>query len=112
MNKEQFKQSGGKWLGTARTWVQWNCKNGDRVTWGSNDILNPPLTIKKVEDLAGDVAFTAHQETKLNQNNTLQQIKSEVSELKEQLEWYRDNDDIPSCFLNYVCRIEKLIGKE
>jgi len=59
MEKEKFKKQGGEWLGAARSWLQWHCINGDRVTWGSNDVLIPHFTVEKIEDLAGDVAHAA-----------------------------------------------------
>ena len=44
-------RQGGKWLGMARSWVQSHKLNGDKVTWGSNDVLNPPMTIREVEEV-------------------------------------------------------------
>jgi len=55
----ELYKKGGKWLGAARTWLQWNTKNGDRVTWGSNDVIEPHLTVKQIEDLAAHVAAAA-----------------------------------------------------
>ena len=57
MLKHNFKSSGGEWLGAVRTWIQWNCVNGDRVTWGSNENLIVPITVKRLEDAAGDAAW-------------------------------------------------------
>ena len=51
----EYTKGGGPWLGAARSWVQWNCKNGSDVTWGSNEELVPPLTIRQVEELAARV---------------------------------------------------------
>jgi hypothetical protein len=45
-------KKGGKWLGETRNWLQWNTKNGDSVTWNSDDEIRPPLTVRQVEDLA------------------------------------------------------------
>lgn len=45
-------RKGGEWLGAARNWIKWNCHNGDRVTWGSTDLLSPVLTVRDVEELA------------------------------------------------------------
>jgi len=52
-------RSGGKWLGAARTWLQWNRINGERVTWGSDDVLEPHFTARDVEELAAEVAAAA-----------------------------------------------------
>jgi len=50
---------GGKWLGAAREWLQWNTLNGDSVTWGSSDVLRPNMTVKMVEELAAHIAAAA-----------------------------------------------------
>jgi hypothetical protein len=55
----EYTKNGGPWLGAARSWVQWNCYNGERVTWGSNDVLEPPITIRQVEELAARVVDAA-----------------------------------------------------
>jgi hypothetical protein len=47
---------GGEWLGAARKWLQWNKLNGSSVTWGSNEVINTPMTVKDVEDLAAHIA--------------------------------------------------------
>lgn len=51
-----LKRQGGKWLGEARNWMQWNKHNGETVTWGSNQELRPTMTVAEVEDLAAHVA--------------------------------------------------------
>jgi hypothetical protein len=55
----ELSKKGGKWLGAARSWLQSNTHNGDRVTWGSSETLVPHLTVKDVEDLAAHVAAAA-----------------------------------------------------
>lgn len=50
---------GGAWLGAARNWLKWHKHNGDRVTWGSHDVLEPPFTVAEVEDLAATAAAAA-----------------------------------------------------
>ena len=55
-------QQGGKWLGAARSWLQWNTRNGESVTWGSQDVIDPPMTVKMIEDLAAKVAEAAIEE--------------------------------------------------
>lgn len=56
----ELLRRGGEWLGVAREWVKWHKRNGDRVTWGSSDELQPPMTIREVEELAAEVAASAH----------------------------------------------------
>ena len=60
----ELSRKGGAWLGAARSWLQSNTMNGDRVTWGSNDIIQPHLTVKEIEDLAAHVAAAAINEMK------------------------------------------------
>lgn len=55
----ELYKKGGKWLGAARSWLQSNTHNGDRVTWGSLDILEPHLTVRQMEDFAAHVAAAA-----------------------------------------------------
>jgi hypothetical protein len=55
----ELKRKGGKWLGTARSWMQSNAYNGDRVIWGSSEVLVPHMTVKDLEDLAAHVAAAA-----------------------------------------------------
>ena len=58
----EYTKNGGQWLGAARNWVKWNCRNGSHVTWGSGDVLEPQLTIRQVEELAARVADAAASE--------------------------------------------------
>ena len=45
-------------LGTVRKWIQVNCFDGDRVEWGSQDILRfrHPVTVIELETLAEQIA--------------------------------------------------------
>lgn len=47
-------QKGGAWLGAVRNWIQWNKRNGSDVIWGSDDVLNPPMTVRQCEDMAAE----------------------------------------------------------
>ena len=58
-----LKGKAGKWRAAARSWLQWHTKNGDRVIWGSNDVIEPHMTVRMIEDLAADVAAAAMNET-------------------------------------------------
>lgn len=55
----ELSRRGGEWLGAAREWLQWNTRNGDRVTWGSGDLIEPQLSVRQIEDLAAEVAAAA-----------------------------------------------------
>lgn len=75
MNKvleEMKKRGGGKWLGAVRSWMQWHTKNGDRVTWGSAEILVPNLTVRDVEDIALHAAAAARYEALLEAADLLE----------------------------------------
>lgn len=58
--QEVLKQ-GGEWLGEARAWLQCHKLNGERVTWGSQEELQPAMTVRDVETVA---AFAAAAERK------------------------------------------------
>jgi hypothetical protein len=63
--KFELKRKGGEWLAAARIWMQWNCLNGSRVTWGSHETLQTKfgcITVQQIEDLAATVAAAAIQE--------------------------------------------------
>jgi hypothetical protein len=64
----ELKRRGGKWLGEAREWIQMRCLNGSDVTWGSQDQLQPPLTVEKMEDFAAHVAAAAINEDRERNN--------------------------------------------
>lgn len=55
----ELERKGGKWLGKARSWLQWHKLNGSEVTWGSNDELRTPFTVSEIERLASEVAEAA-----------------------------------------------------
>lgn len=56
--------SGGAWLGRARSWIQYNCMNGETVTWGSDDVLEKTFTVRDIEELSARVAASAINEYK------------------------------------------------
>lgn len=57
-------KKGGSWLGAARSRIKsMKCYgNGERVTWGSNDIIEPHMTIGQVEEIAAEAAAAAFTE--------------------------------------------------
>ena len=78
----EMMKTGGKWLGTARTWLQWNKRNGDSVTWGSDQELIPPFTVKDVEELASTVASEVHNENL----DKLEKLEKRIEKLEEEKE--------------------------
>uniref|UniRef100_A0A6H1ZBW9 Uncharacterized protein n=1 Tax=viral metagenome TaxID=1070528 RepID=A0A6H1ZBW9_9ZZZZ len=54
----ELMRRGGTWLGAVRNRIKWmRCfGNGESVTWGSTDVLEPPLMIREIEELAAEAA--------------------------------------------------------
>lgn len=56
----ELRNKGGTWLGTVREWMQRKFSNGERVTWGSRDILEGKImTVSDYEELAQQIAAAA-----------------------------------------------------
>jgi hypothetical protein len=51
---EELKK-GGQWLGACHEWIKWNITTGDRLTWGSQEVVK--ITMQKLEDMALGVAI-------------------------------------------------------
>lgn len=50
----------GSHLGAMRSWIQWNARNGDRVTWGSDEFVElKPQTAKDLDELAQRISDAA-----------------------------------------------------
>lgn len=84
---QELLKDGGKWLGAARNWLQWHKRNGDKVTWGSDEALVPPMTVREVEEVAS-VAVAADRGRMLRENgkpskNVLDAAKKLVSLLED-----------------------------
>jgi hypothetical protein len=71
-------RDGGAWIGRARAWMQNHKHNGSRVTWGSDEVLQPPMTVRQVEEVAADSAAAAINELKAPH------VLSEILELVDQ----------------------------
>jgi hypothetical protein len=61
MRNNELMKKGGKWLSEARRFIQWNCLNGEKVIWGSQDLLNfkTGITVRQFEELAARIANKA-----------------------------------------------------
>jgi hypothetical protein len=57
---EEFLKAGGEWIGSARAWMQRKKINGSRVTWGSDEALEPPMLVREVEDMASNASWAAY----------------------------------------------------
>ena len=62
VEKYEWTRRGGKWLAAARAWLQRHCLNGERVTWGSQDVLRPQLQVIDIEEIAGEAAWSQYKE--------------------------------------------------
>lgn len=40
---ESEVNNGGKWLEAARTWIQWNIREGDKLCWDSTKDISIPF---------------------------------------------------------------------
>jgi hypothetical protein len=59
VNPGIMQQSGGKFLGLTRDWIQWECRNGSAVTWGSDQVLQKDITVADIERLSFVIASAA-----------------------------------------------------
>jgi hypothetical protein len=74
-------REGGPWLGAARSWLRRHKCNGSSVTWGSDEELRPPFTVREIEELAADVAAAAmvgHRTTAEFKQSTLARWKADA----------------------------------
>jgi hypothetical protein len=68
----ELLKKGGSWLGEARSYLQWNVPNGDRVIWGSQEPVH--ITVKQIEELAAHVAEDAITQDRKEQIAKLKKI--------------------------------------
>lgn len=47
-----YTKMGGPWLGAVHSYVQRKFNNGEWVRWGTNDVLEPSVTIRQMEEVA------------------------------------------------------------
>lgn len=93
---------GGKWLGAVRSYMQSRFRNGDQVTWGSQQILEgAPLVVKDVEEI-GARAVAAYI------NESEETIDSIVRQLKNIVIVGHRNDSIAFDISRVIDRLEKL----
>lgn len=101
-NFTQIWQYGGDWLGTVRRWVQFKKYNGNTVTWGSEEVLNPPMTIRQVEEVAKLAAVAAG-------NELLKKYKGVVlKHIHHAWVFVEDDDTYSSDVAQYNYLIDKL----
>lgn len=53
---QELLRQGGEFMGEAHSWLQRKKLNGSTVTWGSQDVLQPPMTVSDVEEVAAYAA--------------------------------------------------------
>jgi hypothetical protein len=73
----QLMREGGEWLGALRERVK--CKrcfgNGCDITWGSDELLDPPLTMREVEELGAEAAAAAINEERAAHAKTREEVE-------------------------------------
>jgi hypothetical protein len=57
-------KKGGNWIGSVRRWVQSKKRNGETITWGSNEEIKPAMTMLEVETI-GAIAVAAYMNEEL-----------------------------------------------
>lgn len=79
---EELLLKGGRWLGALRNRIKWmRCgplANGERVTWGSDDRIEPPLSVREVEELGAEAAAAAL----VDEQVEIDRLHAEVARLK------------------------------
>lgn len=59
---QELLRAGGAWLGAARKWLQRNTRNGDRITWGSDDVVGE-FNARMCDEFAAEVAVAAFRQS-------------------------------------------------
>ena len=64
MTAHQILWKGGEWLGSLRTRVQtmFICGNGEDITWGSSEKLQPEPTMAQIEELGAHAVAGYHRQ--------------------------------------------------
>lgn len=58
--QKKLREKGGAHLGNVRGWIQRKFRNGEHVTWGSNDVLEGrQVTVRDIEEVAIIAATSA-----------------------------------------------------
>lgn len=68
----ELMKKGGAWLGRVRDWMQRRKRNGETVTWGSDEALVPPVTVRELEEVA---ALSAAEVVRESLSEMLRQIR-------------------------------------
>lgn len=77
-------RQGGIWTATVRGWIQRKKLNGSRVTWGSAEPLNPPVTVRELEEVAA-LAIEADRARILKHFDEAESIYGTMGALREQI---------------------------
>lgn len=64
ISSTEMLKRGGEWLGRARAWMQTHKRNGSTVTWGTQEALVPPVTVRELEEVAAHAAAAALEESR------------------------------------------------
>lgn len=84
---QDLMQRSGEWLGAARAWIQRKKLNGSRVTWGSLETLEPPMSVRDVEEVAAYATAADRARIEKLVENMMPPIPEEIK--KPLLKWIR-----------------------
>ena len=84
---QELMNRSGEWLGAARAWMQRKKLNGSRVTWGSMEILQPPVMVREIEEVAAYAAAAERARIERIVENMMPPIPEEIK--KPLLQWIR-----------------------
>lgn len=79
----------GPHLGAVRSWMQWNCPQGEHVTWGSNDNLGRQITPRDLDEIAQIVDNASKKETR----EFLEHLQSDLEKLKGYIDNHNEGDN-------------------
>ena len=78
----------GKHLGKVRSWIQRRFRNGDTVTWGSNEVLvGSALVVRELEYLSEDIRVAANEDL-------VQTLRAEIKTRKSILNQEMSSEEI------------------
>lgn len=75
---------GGIWIATIRGWIQRKKWNGSRVTWGSTEPLDPPMTCGELEEVVA-LAIEADRQRILKGFDEAESVVGSMMALRERI---------------------------
>jgi hypothetical protein len=88
LDARAYVARGGYWLGRVRDWIQRKKRNGDRVTWGSGEVLDPPMTEKEVEEVVEEAVESCYQDLVFNPKGWSTWYRMLPAEIREAISYF------------------------